>query len=65
MAVDKPFLNEDEAAELIGVRPQTLALWRSLGRYGLAYIKVGRLVRYRRCDIDRWLESRLVGAEAS
>jgi excisionase family DNA binding protein len=54
-------LSEDEAAELLGVTPGTLQVWRSRKRYGLAYLKIGRLVRYRRADLLRWLESRLVG----
>lgn len=48
------------AAEYIGVRPQTLAVWAITGRYGLPMIKVGRAVRYRRSDLDKWLESRTV-----
>ena len=64
MTAEKNILTEDEAAELIGVRPQTLALWRSTQRYGLPYVKVGRLVRYRRADLEKWLESRLVAAGA-
>jgi predicted DNA-binding transcriptional regulator AlpA len=30
----------------------------------LRYLKVGRLVRYRKADIDAWLESRTVGDSA-
>ncbi len=55
-------LSRQEAAEYIGVKPQTLALWCSSGRYQLRVIKVGRLVRYRRSDLDAWLEARTVGA---
>jgi hypothetical protein len=39
------FLNDGEAAKLIGVSRQTLANWRHLRR-GPAYIKQGRMVRY-------------------
>ncbi len=53
--------DEDEAAEYLGVQPQTLSVWRSLKRYDVPYLKVGRLVRYRKTDLDKWLESRCVG----
>jgi excisionase family DNA binding protein len=55
----KPILlSTEEAAEYIGVQPQTLALWRSTGRYRIPYLKIGRLVRYRQSDLDVWLSSR-------
>ena len=43
------------AALLLSIR--TLAAWRSSGRNPLAWIKVGGRVRYRRSDVDAWLES--------
>lgn len=53
-----PKLNEAEAAEYLGVSPGTLTVWRSVGRYNLPYVKVGRLVRYRKSDLDAWLHQR-------
>jgi excisionase family DNA binding protein len=55
-------LTRVEAAAYLGVRPQTLATWASLGRYGLPVIKVGRCVRYRMADLERWLAARTEGA---
>lgn len=49
-----------EAAEYIGVKPQTLAAWATHGRYDLPYIRVGRCVRYLRSDLDNFLRSRTV-----
>lgn len=57
-------LTRDQAAEYLGIAPQTLAVWATTGRYNLPFIKVGRCVRYRRHDLDRFLESRTVGAAA-
>jgi excisionase family DNA binding protein len=54
-------LNEEQAAEYLGVAEQTLQNWRCRKRYNLPYIRVGRLIRYRKVDLDKWLESRLVG----
>lgn len=53
-------LNPADAAEFLGVKMQTLSIWRSTGRYGIPFIKVGRAVRYRRSDLERFLESRTV-----
>lgn len=54
-------LNEQQAAELLGVAPKTLAMWRSYRRPGPRFIRVGRLIKYRRRDLDAWLESRTEG----
>ncbi len=58
-------LTRDEAAAFLGIKPQTLAVWLSAGRYSLPCIKVGRLVRYRLRDLEAFLESRTVGAVES
>ena len=50
-----------QAAAYLNVRPQTLAVWHTTHRYHLPLIKVGTLVRYRKSDLDKWLESRTVG----
>ena len=52
-------LSEQEAADLLTVSPGTLSVWRSTGRYNLPFLKVGRMVRYRRADLNAWLEKRI------
>lgn len=49
-------LTTDQAAALVRVKPATLKIWRMKGA-GPAFIKVGRLVRYRRTTIERWLDN--------
>lgn len=50
-------LTPAEVAELLKLQPSTLVEWRRL-RKGPRHIRVGhRTVRYRRSDIDAWLES--------
>jgi excisionase family DNA binding protein len=56
--VTSDLLTREEAATYLGVRPQTLAMWHANGRYSLRCVKVGRLVRYRKADLDQWLASR-------
>jgi len=51
--------NEREAARYLGVSGAALRLWRARGE-GPRYFKAGlKLVRYRRADLDLWIESRL------
>lgn len=51
-------LTPEDVAEILGVTTHTLAVWRCEGRYGLAFIKTGRLVRYRADDVMAFIESR-------
>ena len=51
-------LDEQQAAIILQITPGTLSVWRSNGRYKLPFIKVGRNVRYKRSDLEVWLESR-------
>lgn len=49
------------AAKALGVTPGTLNVWRCTGRYPLPFVKVGRSVRYRVRDLERFIDSRTVG----
>jgi excisionase family DNA binding protein len=54
-------LTRDEAAEFLGVSPQTLANWAHTGRGGLPYVRVSaRAVRYRQSDLETWARNRTV-----
>lgn len=48
------------AADYLGVKPHTLEIWRVTGRYALPFIRVGRKVKYRIADLDRFLARRTV-----
>lgn len=62
---DDPLFDDPEAAAYLGLKsPDTLSVWRATKRYGIPYIKVGRNVRYRRSDLDRFLASRTIGGES-
>jgi excisionase family DNA binding protein len=56
--VQSGLLTPKQASGYMGVTAGTLANWRSLKRYDLPFIKIGRrgYVRYRRSDIDEFLE---------
>lgn len=55
-------LTVQQAAERLGLAPHTLNIWRCSKRYGLAYVKVGRAVRYREADVERFIETGLRNA---
>lgn len=55
----RDLLDEKAAAEVLDLKPGTLSVWRSTGRYAIPFVKVGRCVRYRRADLMAWLESRI------
>jgi len=52
---DTTLLTTEEAAAMLAVEPRLLVRWRYDSR-GPTYIKVGRLVRYKRADLDAWIE---------
>ncbi len=56
-------LTQEQAAEILGVTPGTLSVWRCTKRYNIPYIKVGRLVRYRKSALDAFLDLRTHGEE--
>lgn len=58
IAAGTDLLDEQAAARHLTVSAGTLSVWRSTGRYALPFLKVGRMVRYRRSDLDAWLAAR-------
>ena len=55
MSLHPTLLNSAEAAQMLGVMPHTLEVWRSTGRHRLPYVKIGRLVRYQLEDISEFI----------
>ena len=51
------YMNTREAANWLGLSPRTLDRYRVTGE-GPAFFRLGRLVRYRREDIETWLAGR-------
>lgn len=51
-------LTPDEVSAILGVAVKTLAHWRS-HRTGPLFIRAGIHVRYRRIDVEAWVEDRL------
>lgn len=53
-------VDTSEAARVLGIKKQTLDVWRCTGRYSIPFVKVGRLVRYRTSDLEAFLNDRTV-----
>ena len=53
-------LTMDEASEYLGISKLTLYGWVSERR--LAYVKVGRLVKFKQDHLDKWIEQNTVKA---
>ncbi|MDP1646072.1 MAG: helix-turn-helix domain-containing protein [Thiobacillus sp.] len=54
-------MSRDEAAQYLGVSSKTLATWACTKRYPLPVVKLGRAVKYRVADLEKFIASRTVG----
>ncbi len=52
-------LTPGQTAEQLNIPVSTLSRWRS-ERLELPYVTVGRLIRYRQVDIDRWIDDNTI-----
>jgi len=53
----EPLLTEQEAAAVLGT---TIHHLRRLRQDGMPFIRVGRFIRFRRIDLERWIENQRV-----
>lgn len=53
-------LTRQQAAEYLGITPRTLAVWACTKRYNLPFAKIGRLVKYRRAELDAFIARRTI-----
>lgn len=68
MSHQDDLLNSAETAALLGIKINTLEIWRTKGQ-GPAFIKLGNApqapVRYRRAEVVAWLEQRLYASTSA
>ena len=62
IAAVSDLLDEKEAADFLKLASNTLSVWRSTKRYPLPYVRVGRCVRYRRADLEKFIAENTVTA---
>lgn len=55
-------LTPKQTSALLNVPTTTLAVWRSTNRVVLPFFKLGHHVRYRRADLERFIEQNLHNA---
>jgi excisionase family DNA binding protein len=59
----EPLWTRDEAANYLRIRPATIyQLTRRRSRHPLPYLPCGKFMRFRRSEIDKWLEDSRAGA---
>lgn len=58
---DLPLMNQVQTAEFLAVSTRTLEGWRCIGG-GPPFIRIGRRVRYRLRDLQKWIEARTFGS---
>jgi predicted DNA-binding transcriptional regulator AlpA len=60
LATSSHLIDEKQLCAELGISPVTATKWRAKAA-GPPFIKVGRLMRYRRADVEAWLAFRTVG----
>lgn len=58
--MENKLLNRKEAGEYLGVSLHTLAYWKCKKTHDIPTVKIGKLVKYRISDLERFVESRVV-----
>lgn len=57
--MESNLMTPPELAKQLGKSPAALAQWRYLG-VGPQFIKLGRNIRYRRRDVETWLDQQTI-----
>lgn len=53
-------LTEQQASDLLNLKPKTLTNDRVTAELGIPFVRLGRMVRYRPADLLAYIEARLV-----
>jgi excisionase family DNA binding protein len=57
--IDVPWMTAEDVAEMLKVSPKTISRW--VLTEGMPALRVGRVTRFERAAIDRWLARRQQG----
>lgn len=58
----KEYLNPNEVNQEFGFSVSTLAKWRMINKH-LAFVKIGKYIKYKRADIEAFLNSNIVNVD--
>ncbi len=56
--VEKEVFSTVEAADYLGITAATLRAWHRLGKINLPKVRMGRLVKYLKADLDAFIQSK-------
>ena len=57
--MDSNVLSLQQASQYVGVSQAALRTWKRQGK-GPAFFRAGKLLKFRRSDLDAWIEAQLV-----
>ncbi len=58
---ESDLLTREQAAAYLGVAVQTLAMWKWAKRYDLPFVRIGRLIKYKRSELDAFIRKNSAG----
>ena len=56
-------LTAKQVSEILEVKPKTVYEW--VGKKEIPYVKIGRLVRFKKSEVFQWIESRTIRPRVS
>lgn len=59
MNTDSILMTQAQAAKYLGTTVGTLNSWRYYGKNTIPFIRWGNRIRYRKADLDTWIENNL------
>ena len=60
MQLPSPLMTQKAAAEYLGTRVASLNAWRSRNLYNIPFVRWGHNIRYRKEDLDTWIQTQIV-----
>ena len=59
----KVLMTQKEAATYLGTTASTMNTWRHYGKEKFPFIRWGNRIRYRKEDLDAWIQAHIVNPE--
>ena len=59
MNTDTILMTQAQAAQYLGTTVGTLNSWRHYGKNTTPFVRCGNRIRYRKADLDAWIENNL------
>lgn len=59
MNTNSILMTQVQAAQYLGTTVGTLNSWRHYGKNTIPFVRWGNRIRYRKCDLDNWIEQNI------